>query len=119
MWLFLVAADLNGTGARIRLLTGDHRDPLRPDQADLVVATYESFAGLMRSYPVAAGLVVADEVHLVADPERSPVVEGLLSQLRGRAQGLLALSAVVDNGEELAGRTSRCYAVPPRTGRWA
>lgn len=97
------AADLNGTGARIRLLTGDHRDPLRPDQADLVVATYESFAGLMRSYPVTAGLVVADEVHLVADPERGPVVEGLLSQLRGRAQGLLALSAVVDNGEELAG----------------
>jgi len=97
------AADLNGTGARIRLLTGDHRDPLRPDQADLVVATYESFAGLMRSCPVAAGLVVADEVHLVADPERGPVVEGLLAQLRGRAQGLLALSAVVDNGEELAG----------------
>lgn len=97
------AAALNGTGARIRLLTGDHRDPLRPDQADLVVATYESFAGLMRSYPLRAGLVVADEVHLVADPERGPVVEGLLSQLKGRVQGLLALSAVVDNGEDLAG----------------
>jgi len=96
------AADLSGTGARIRLLTGDHRDPLRPDQADLVVATYESFAGLMRNHPLTAGLVVADEVHLVADPERGPAVEGLLSQLRARARGLLALSAVVDNGEELA-----------------
>lgn len=97
------AASLDGTGARIRLLTGDHRDPLRPGQADLVVATYESFAALMRSHPLATGLVVADEVHLVADPERGPVVEGLLAQLRGRARGLLALSAVVDNGEELAG----------------
>jgi len=97
------AAALNGTGARIRLLTGDHRDPLRPDQADLVVATYESFAGLMRSYPLTAGLVVADEVHLVADPGRGAVVEGLLAQLKARAQGLLALSAAVDNGEELAG----------------
>ncbi|HUB21440.1 MAG TPA: DEAD/DEAH box helicase [Streptosporangiaceae bacterium] len=96
-------AALNGTSARIRLLTGDHRDPLRPDQADLVVATYESFAGLMRNQPIKAGLVVADEVHLIADPERGPVVEGLLAQLRERTQGLLALSAVVDNGEELAG----------------
>lgn len=95
-------ASLDGPGARIRLLTGDHRDPLRPDQADLVVATYESFAGLMRTYPLTAGLVVADEVHLIADSERGPVVEGLLAQLRDRARGLLALSAVVDNGEELA-----------------
>lgn len=96
------ATVLTGSGVRIRLLTGDHRDPLRPDQADLVVATYESFAGLIRSQPLTPGLVVADEVHLVADPERGPVVEGLLAQLRGRAHGLLALSAVVDNGDELA-----------------
>ena len=95
---------LAGTQARIRLLTGDHRDPLRPDQADLVVATYESFAGLLRTHPVRTGLVVADEVHLVADEERGPVVESLLAQLvaDSRTSGLLALSAVVDNGEELA-----------------
>lgn len=95
---------LAGTQAQVRLLTGDHRDPLRPDQADLVVATYESFAGLLRTHPVRTGLVVADEVHLVADEERGPVVEGLLAQLvaDSRTSGLLALSAVVDNDEEVA-----------------
>lgn len=95
---------LAGTATRVRLLTGDHRDPLRPDQADLVVATYESYAGLMRTYAIDAGLVVADEVHLVADEERGPLVEGLLAQLlsTGKAAGLLALSAVVDNADDLA-----------------
>jgi helicase len=108
---FLTALD--GTRARIRLLTGDHRDPLRPDQADLVVATYESFAGLVRTQPVRTGLVVADEVHLIADEERGPVVETLLAHLtaegqngqngqNAKTQGLLALSAVTDNAEDLA-----------------
>jgi helicase len=97
-------AMLAGTQARVRLLTGDHRDPLRPDQADLVVATYESFAGLIRTYGARAGLVVADEVHLVADEERGPLVEGLLAQLldEGRASALLALSAIVENADDLA-----------------
>lgn len=95
---------LEGTQARVRLLTGDHRDPLRPDQADLIVATYESFAVLLRTHPVRTGMVVADEVHLVTDEERGPVVEGLLAQLvaDSRTSGLLALSAVVDNDEDLA-----------------
>jgi helicase len=102
---FLTA--LNGTNARIRLLTGDHRDPLRPDQADLVVATYESFAGLVRTQPIRTGLVVADEVHLIADEERGPVVETLLAHLianndNGKTKGLLALSAVTENAEDLA-----------------
>jgi helicase len=39
---------LAGTDARVRISTGDHRDLLRPDEADLVVATYESFAGLLQ-----------------------------------------------------------------------
>ncbi|WP_192909584.1 DEAD/DEAH box helicase [Gandjariella thermophila] len=95
---------LDGSHVRARLLTGDHRDPLRPDQADLVVATYESFAALVRSQPVRPGIVVADEVHLLADEQRGPLVEGLLAQLLTDhgARGLLALSAVVDNADELA-----------------
>lgn len=97
-------AELGGSGARVRLVTGDHRDPVRPGQADLVVATYESFAGLMRTQGVQPGLVVADEIHLIADEERGPLVEGLLAQVLAddRAARLLALSAVVENAEDLA-----------------
>ena len=93
-----------GTSARVRLLTGDHRDPLNPEQADLVVATYESFAGLLRATGIRPGLVVADEVHLVADTERGPLVEALLAQILASdgAAALLALSAVVENSAELA-----------------
>lgn len=95
---------LAGTDARVRIATGDHRDPLRPEEADLVVATYESFVGLMRSGALRPGTVVADEVHLIADDSRGPLVEGLFARLlaSGRAQTLLALSAVVENASELA-----------------
>jgi len=95
---------LAGTDARVRISTGDHRDPLRPDEADLVVATYESFAGLLQRASFRPGVVVADEVHLIADDERGPVVEGLFARLlaSGRLRALCALSAVVENGAELA-----------------
>lgn len=95
---------LSGTDARVRIATGDHRDPIRPDEADLVVATYESFAGLIRRAEFRPGVVVADEVHLVADDDRGPVVEGLFARLlaSARARAICALSAVVENGQELA-----------------
>ncbi len=89
---------------KIRLLTGDHRDAVHPEKADLVIATYESFAGLLRNADIHPGFVVADEVHLINDPHRGPVVEGLFARLKTRRpQGLCALSAVIENPEELAG----------------
>jgi replicative superfamily II helicase len=95
---------LQGTEARVRIATGDYRDPLRPEDADLVVSTYESFASLLRGSAFQPGTVVADEVHLVADDSRGPTVEGLFARLlaSGRLQSLCALSAVVENGRELA-----------------
>lgn len=92
------------TDVRVRIVTGDHRDPLAPEAADLVVATYESFAGLLARSGFRPGIVVADEVHLLTDDDRGPVVEGLFARLlaTGRTRGLCALSAVVENGEELA-----------------
>lgn len=89
---------------RVRIATGDYRDPVRPEEADLVVATYESFGGLLRSEAFRPGVVVADEVHLVADETRGPFVEGLFARLlaAGQLRRLCALSAVVENGPELA-----------------
>jgi len=95
---------LAGTDARVRISTGDHRDPVRPDDADLIVATYESFAALLHAGPFEVGTVVADEVHLVGDETRGPAVEGLFARLlaSGRARSLIALSAVIENDGELA-----------------
>lgn len=89
---------------RLRIATGDHRDPIRPDEADVVVATYESFAGLMHRGGFRPGVVVADEVHLIADDDRGPLLEGLFSRLLAgrRPPAICGLSAVVDNAGELA-----------------
>lgn len=95
---------LHGTETRVRIVTGDHRDPVRPDQSDLVVATYESFVGLMHDNRFRPGVVVADEVHLVADDHRGPVVEGLFARLlsSGQVRVVCALSAIVDNADAIA-----------------
>ncbi len=92
------------TTARVRIATGDHRDPLRADESDLLVATYESFAGLLHRAALQIGTVVADEVHLIADDDRGPVVEGLFARLlaRRRIRALCALSAVIANAAQLA-----------------
>src|SRR5581483_4635068 len=47
---------LEGTEVRVRISTGDHRDPIRPGDADLIVATYESFIGLVRDASFRPGL---------------------------------------------------------------
>lgn len=89
---------------RLRIVTGDHRDPVRADQADLIVATYESFLGLIHRGGIRPGVIVADEVHLIADDDRGPILEGLFARvLSGRGvTALCGLSAVVDNAADLA-----------------
>lgn len=89
---------------RIRLVTGDHRDPVNPESSDFIVATYESFDGLLRSGKINPGIIVADEVHLINDSHRGPVVEGLFARLKNNypSSNLIALSAVIENPESIA-----------------
>lgn len=98
------ANDLAGSDARIRIVTGDYRDPVRPEEADLVVATYESFIGLLARANFQPGLIVADEIHLIADDHRGPAVEGMFARLlaSGRSPAICALSAVIQNPADLA-----------------
>ena len=39
---------LGSTNFRFPISTGDYREPIRPEESDLIVATYESFAALVR-----------------------------------------------------------------------
>jgi hypothetical protein len=63
---------LRDTLARIRITTGDHRDPLRSDEAELIVVTYESFAAVFQRSAFRPETVVADEIHLIADDDQVP-----------------------------------------------
>lgn len=77
------------------------------EKIDVLVATSEKADGLLRRgspWLDRLGVVVADEVHLMRDPDRGPTLEVSLTRLRLRYPDLqiVALSATVGNSEELA-----------------
>lgn len=85
------------------LFTRAERAGVLDGESAVIVATYESFAGLMHEGSLNPGVAIADEVHLLAEQTRGATVEGLLARLSGgRCESLIALSAAVDNGSELA-----------------
>ncbi len=76
--------------------------------ANIIVASYEGFDYLLRSGKADkfgdVGVVVIDEIQMVADEDRGPELDGLITRLRTlfpNAQ-LVALSATVGNPNELA-----------------
>jgi helicase len=95
-------------GLRIGVSTGDYDSPGESLQRyDVVVATSEKADSLLRhrtGWLNELSVIVADEVHLIGDPERGPTLEVIISrfrQLNPQAQ-LLALSATISNSRELA-----------------
>ncbi len=95
-------------GIRIAEATGDY-DELDPKLGmfDIVVATSEKADSLIRhraKWLTQLSVVVADEVHLLNDPERGPTLEVTLVKIRTfnpNAQ-VIALSATIKNAKELA-----------------
>ncbi len=77
------------------------------EKLDVLVATSEKADGLLRRgspWLDRLGVVVADEVHLMRDPDRGPTLEVSLTRLRRAYPDLqiVALSATVRNSEEVA-----------------
>ncbi|MGI0070775.1 MAG: DEAD/DEAH box helicase [Thermoplasmata archaeon] len=77
------------------------------EKLDVLVATSEKADGLLRRgspWLDRLGVVVADEVHLLRDPERGPTLEVSLTRLRRSYPDLqiVALSATVGNSEAVA-----------------
>lgn len=95
-------------GVRVGLSIGDFDLPAeRLEKLDLLVATSEKADGLLRRgspWLDRLGVVVADEVHLMRDPDRGPTLEVSLTRLRRAYPELqvIALSATVGNSEEVA-----------------
>ncbi len=95
-------------GLRVGQSTGDFDLPAEKlDRLDVLVATSEKADGLLRRgspWLDRLGVVVADEVHLLRDPDRGPTLEVSLTRLRRKYPDLqvVALSATVGNSRELA-----------------
>jgi len=95
-------------GIKVGMSIGDYDDVDRNvDQLDILVATSEKADAIMRhrsDWVRAMSLVVADEVHLMNDPDRGPTLEITLTKLRmlNPQVQVIALSATVGNSQEMA-----------------
>ena len=95
-------------GVRTGVSVGDFDSPDPAlEKFDIIVATSEKADSLLRhrsSWLQKISLVVADEVHLIHDPERGPTLEITLTKFRKFNPDLqvIALSATVKNSKQLA-----------------
>lgn len=83
---------------RVGLLTGDRK--IEGD-ADIVIATTEIYRNELYGYSESYALVVLDELHYLADPQRGPVWEESIV-LSPKSATLLMLSASISNPDEVA-----------------
>jgi helicase len=95
-------------GVKVGISIGDFDLPNdKLEKLDILVATSEKADGLLRKrapWLERLGAVVADEVHLMRDPDRGPTLEVSLTRLRRLRPNLqiVALSATVGNSNEIA-----------------
>ncbi len=124
-------AKFQDLGIKVGESTGDY-DEVDPKlhRYDIVIATSEKADSLLRhrsKWLDQLTVVVADEVHLINDPERGPTMEVTLVKFRtfNPSAQVIALSATIRNARELAewlGATlveSSWRPVPLREGVYA
>ena len=98
-------------GLRVERLSGEYAtDMARIKDADMWVATTEKFEALCRTAALReslaeVGVLIVDEIHMLGDATRGPVLEALLTRIReGAAETrIVGLSATVSNAEQVAG----------------
>ncbi|EJN60204.1 DEAD/DEAH box helicase [Halogranum rubrum] len=95
-------------GVSVGISTGDYDSPADElADHDIVVATSEKVDSAIRNganWVADLACVVVDEVHLLGAEGRGPTLEVTLANLQRRAPGvqIVALSATVDNPEDIA-----------------
>ena len=95
-------------GLKVALTMGSQDlSPRELENVDILVATSEKADSLLRHrspWIDTLGVLVADEIHLLRDPDRGPTLEVSLTRLRRQRPGLqiVALSATVANSHVLA-----------------
>lgn len=97
-------------GIKVVSLSGEATtDAQKTKDADLWVATTEKFEALCRASSMKEaiaeiGTVIVDEIHLLGEPSRGPVLESLLARIRQEDSGtrLVGLSATAANADQVA-----------------
>src|SRR3972149_4080438 len=107
----------DGKRVSIGISTGDFdsSDPWL-ERYDVIITTNEKADSLLRhraKWMDEISLIVADEVHLLYEAERGPTLEVVLARLMQikPEMELLALSATINNVEEIAGWLKAGYVV--------
>jgi helicase len=98
-------------GLRVERLSGEYAtDVEKVREADLWVATTEKFEAICRASSLRAALtevscLVVDEIHLLGDATRGPLLEALLARVRGEESPvrIVGLSATAANAGQVAG----------------
>ncbi len=97
---------LERLGFRIGISTGDYESPAEYlGKYDIIVATYERFDSLLRLKPSwlrKIGTVVIDELHMIGDDERGPILEMIIARLLKTNIQIIGLSATIGNPLDLA-----------------
>lgn len=95
-------------GVRVGISVGDYdADDPTLERFDVIVSTSEKIDSLLRhktSWLEKVSVVIADEIHLINDPDRGPTLEVTLTKFRmvnPKAQ-IIALSATIKNSDEIA-----------------
>lgn len=97
-------------GIKVVSLSGEaSTDSQKTKDADLWVATTEKFEALCRASSMkeaiaGIGTVIVDEIHLLGEPSRGPVLESLLARIRQETSGarLVGLSATAANADQVS-----------------
>ncbi len=92
-------------GMTVGVSTGDYdSNPFTVQAYDVLIATSEKMDSLLRHgiQTKSIGLVVVDEVHLIDDDERGAALEMVVTKLKRSGCKILALSATIPNGFEIA-----------------
>ena len=107
----------NGKRVSIGISTGDFdsSDPWL-ERYDIIITTNEKADSLLRhraKWMDEISLIVADEVHLLNEAERGPTLEVVLARLMqiNPEMQILALSATINNVEEIAGWIKANYVI--------
>jgi helicase len=100
-------SELSELGVKTYISTGDYdTSGEHLGKGDVVVTTNERFDSIMRhkaSWLEDVGLFIADEVHLAGSDSRGPTLEMILTKiLHSMNAQILALSATISNGREIA-----------------
>ena len=93
-------------GLKVGITTGDYDEPGEGlGRYDVVVATYERLDSILRLKPswlARVGVVVVDEMHMIGDRDRGPIVELIVVKASRIGAQIVGLSATIGNPEEIA-----------------